>query len=526
MFESLLLAVTIVAHDPGYTTSLANHVQRWLGEEQVPARVVTPAEMPAALKTEKIAFLVGFSAPSAAEMKTLRAYRARGGKLVVFHSPSAELGRLMGVRPLGYASSPSPGHWSKMNFDVAVAPKGCPQQIRQSSGGLERIAPVRGRGRTIAGWLDRRGKMTGDAAWVATDAGWWMSHVLLAEGDEDLKAQLCASMCGAVDAKLWTPAVREARERRRREQLTALAAKQVSRKGEIRAVWDHSGQGLYPGDWGRTFRILKAAHVTDLFVNVAGAGFAHYPSSALPRSKLFEQEGDQLTACLKAARGTGVRVHAWVLCFTATRGTPETLADFARKGWRLKNAKGVLTEYLDPSKAAVRGHVFAALDELARVPGLSGVHLDFVRWYEGAKRPAGAEKIIAMFVAEARRRVRKPLWLTAAVLGKYPACVKSVGQDWPTWLDAGTVDYVVPMDYTDSAERFESYLTQHAAKPAHARRTIAGIGVTANESRLDADKVIAQVLAARRKGLAGCALFDLDATLEKRILPFLKMGVW
>jgi hypothetical protein len=30
----------------------------------------------------------------------------------------------------------------------------------------------------------------------------------------------------------------------------------------------------------------------------------------------------------------------------------------------------------------------------------------------------------------------------------------------------------------------------------------------------------------RARGFAGNALFDLDTTLEKQILPFLKLGQW
>jgi hypothetical protein len=82
------------------------------------------------------------------------------------------------------------------------------------------------------------------------------------------------------------------------------------------------------------------------------------------------------------------------------------------------------------------------------------------------------------------------------------------------------------MDYCENMARFDGYLAQHAAKKAHARKTIVGIGVTANESRLDARQVIEQIVRVRRRGLAGVALFDLDVTLEKRIFPYLKLGIW
>ena len=122
--------------------------------------------------------------------------------------------------------------------------------------------------------------------------------------------------------------------------------------------------------------------------------------------------------------------------------------------------------------------------------------------------------------------MKRPKWLTAAVYGKYPQCIGSVGQDWESWLDMNLVDYVAPMDYTESPKTFTELVSQHARTKAHARRTIAGIGVTANESRLDANKVIDQINLSRRFGLAGNALFDLDTTLEKRILPYLRLGIW
>ena len=525
MIHSLLLAVAIVAHEPGYYTSLANHVQRWLQGENVAARVVTPKTMAGALANERLAFLVGFASPTAAEMQTLRNFRARGGKLVVFHSAAPALAQLMGVKPLGYRAAAYPGQWSRMCF-AAQGLGGAPATVLQTSTVLQRAAPVQGRGRTIATWYDRAGKPTGDAAWIATDAGYWMTHVLLADGDENLKAQLLGAIAGAVDPRLWSLQAHNARANAKVASLRQYAAKQVPRQGEIHAVWDHTGCGLYPGNWQKTIQLLKASRVTDLFVNVAGAGFAHYPSTVLPRSKTYETEGDQLARCLAAAAGSGIRVHAWILCFTATRGTPDRLEVFRKRGWRLKTPNGGLTEYLDPSNPAVRSYVLSAIDEIQSRYGVSGIHLDFVRWGDAAAKPKNAAAHVSQFVTEARRHVKRPKWLTAAVYGKYPNCIATVGQDWDGWLNMNVVDYVVPMDYTESNAKFAELLAQHAMVKTHARRTIAGIGVTANESRLDARQVIDQINLTRRYGLAGVSLFDLDTTLEKQVLPYLRLGIW
>ncbi len=533
IFSALALAiaakaaeVVVVAHEKGYTTSLATHIVRWLKEEDIASSLVTPAEMKAALKDAKIAFLVGFNDPAKAELAELKEYRARGGRFVVFHSASPALAAMMDVKPLGYSTAKYPGEWSRMDFKSGFL-EGCPKSIRQTSTVLQKAEPRKGgKARVIATWSDRKGKSSGDAAWIASSAGFWMTHVLLADGDEDLKAQLLGSFVGMVAPKLWSEKRFKARKAADEEATRVYASRQTKRKGEIHAVWDHSGCGLYPGDWPKTMKLLKESGVTDLFVNVAGAGFAHYKSDVLARSKTYRDEGDQLAACLAAAKGTGIRVHAWILCFTATRGSKETLDLFAKKGWRLKTRDGTLSEYLDPSNPGVQKHILSAIDEICSRYKVAGIHLDFVRWYERGKKPANAPDVISKFVAKARLHVRRPKWFTAAVLGKYPACVDSVGQDWDGWIDSNIVDYVVPMDYTGDTARFESYLKQHAARRGHAKRTIVGIGVTANESRLNPVQVINQILLARKYGCAGVALFDLDVILEKRILPALRRGLW
>ena len=524
-YSSLLLAVAIIAHEPGYYTSLANHIKRWLQSENVQSSVVAPAQMASALQNEKLVFLVGFASPTKAEIETLKSFRSRGGKLVVFHSASPALGGLMGVKPLGYTQAPYPGAWSRMVFSGNV-PAGLPSSIRQTSTVLQRAVPLPGKGRIFATWSDRNGRSTGEAAWIATSAGFWMTHVLLADGDENEKARLLGAIVGAIDPKAWNVAAHKARVAAKTASIREYAARQMPRAGEIHATWDHSGCGLYPGNWPKTMGVLKNAGITDLFVNVAGAGFAHYKSNVLPRSKTLSQDGDQLAACLAAAAGTGIRVHAWILAFSATRGTPDTLEKFSKKGWRLKLASGKLTEYLDPANAEVRAYMLSAVSEIQSKYPVAGIHLDFVRWGEGTVRPKNAPEFVSRFVAEARQRTSRPKWLTAAVYGKYPTCVASVGQDWYGWLDTNLVDFVVPMDYTESKAKFLELLMQQSAKKTHARKTIVGIGVTANESRLDARQVIDQINATRKFGFAGNALFDLDATLETQILPYLRLGTW
>ncbi len=458
-----------------YAAALAEKTRRALAEGGVKADLVDDRALAATLAKRRLAYLVTCSKPTAAQLQALAQFRARGGRIAALQCLAPDLAARLGA---------------------PVAP-----------GVATDVGPVRT---------------------LRLKNVWWMPNFFRATEAEDAKARLLLGIAAAAVPGAWDAAAWDARRARRLAAERDYGRRQKPRAGEIHAVWDHTGQGLFPGDWPRTMRLLRANGVTDLFVNVAGAGFAHYPSRILPPSPLVHSAGDQLAACLAAARGTGVRVHAWVLCFNATRGSKARLASLAKRGWRVKDAAGRLTEYLDPSNADARWHLISAIDELARAYPVAGVHLDFARWYEkAAGRRAAAP--VTQFVEAVRRRLRaaRPrMWLTAAVLPSYPACAASVGQDWGAWLDRDLVDYAVPMNYFEDRAAFSSALARQAVTPARARRILAGIGVTANESRLTPAQVIDQVNLARRAGLPGVALFDLDATLADRVLPILRLGLF
>ena len=512
--------------DRAYAAALSGHVVRWLREGGVTADLVDDRALEQALVGRRLAYLVMLQSPHAAQLGAIKRFLARGGRVCAFFSKSPELAALMGVK-LGAYRKAGPGGFEKMLF-TARGPAGSPAAIVQSSGGIFTAHPLPGHSSVLAEWTDAAGRRTGEPAILSTRVGWWLTHVLLAEGDEKAKMRFLLSAAGAMVPGVWNAAVWMQREQARQAQVTAYAKRQRRRPGEIHAVWDHSGTGLYPGDWPRTMRLLASSGITDLFVNVAGAGFAHYPTPCLPASSVCKTRGDQLAQCLAAAKGTRIRVHAWMLCFNGTRATAAQAAAFAKNGWRLRDRKGHLTEYLNPARPEVRAHLLAAIEDVARRYPVAGVHLDFVRWYEGASKPPNAAKTIEDFITATRRRVRKVrpgTWLTAATLATYPSCVKSVGQDWERWIALGLVEYVVPMNYVEDNAKYASLVARQGRTPEQARRIISGLGVTANESRLGPVKVIDQINVARRAGLAGVAFFDLDYTLAAEILPVLRLGM-
>ncbi|MDD2599498.1 MAG: family 10 glycosylhydrolase [Kiritimatiellae bacterium] len=612
---------SVAAGERGFARALAAHAERWYKEFGVLCEMSDDRNLGGVLANKKLALLVYFSQPTAAQMSALRAFVKRGGKLIVFYSSSAELAALMGMKQLGYQGNRPVGHWASMRF-VQAGIEGVPERIQQSSSNLLAMEPMPGQARVIAWWHDRQGRRN-DAAWLASSAGYWMTHVMLADGDAAAKAQLLLALAAASDRSLWVPAARKiladaarvggsggaaglqemavrvtdpSRRARAVKAAAALVAAeralksrlqrgqgyqlwqdasnlqtatyevyglmQQPRPGEIRAVWDHSGQGLYPGNWKLTCEQLHNAGITDIYVNVAGAGFAYYNSRVLPQAAVFQEQGDQLAACLKAARPLGLRVHGWILCFSSERATAERLAIFGKRGWLIKLPGNKDSRWLDPAVPEVRAYLVKAAQEMAVNYKLDGLHLDFARYpdfnsslgeftrqrfqrdvkrsvnnWPADVKPGGVlhnqfagwrASHISQFVNDCRRTLKRDApgtLLTAAVFGKYPSCLAAVGQDWESWLNIDLVDYVTPMNYTENLESFRAWVADQSRTRSQRLRVVPGIGVSANESRLNAAQVIDQINAARRSGCPGFALFNLDTTMRQEILPVLRMGI-
>ena len=612
---------SIPADERGFAKSLAVHIERWYGGYGVACRVSDDRSLDSTLRDTKLAVLVYVSQPDSAQLSCLRAYLDRGGKLIVLYSASSGLAQLMGMQNLGYQGHRTDGRWSSMRFSGSSIP-GVPPLVKQCSSDLIAVAPVAGHSRVVAWWHDRDGKRT-DAAWLASSSGYWMTHVLLADGDADAKARLLLALAAAFDRSLWGSAAKTVmmdaarvgeaggasgldrvaarisdpsrRDRARKVAADLIAREnevktliqkqsdfkvfegandyrarirelygliQSPRRGEIRAVWDHSGMGLYPGNWSLTCELLKHAGITDIYVNVAGSGFAYYDSKVLPRSALLLDYGDQLKACVDAARPHGLRVHAWLLCFSTERAAPTQIEAFRNKGWLLTPPGGSASRWLDPGVPEVRSYLVRAVQEMAVQYDISGVHLDFVRYPDfntslgadsrgrferetGTKvaswpadvKPGGTlhsrfagwrAQHVSLFVNASRRALRRDApnkLLTAAVFGKYPSCVAAVGQDWVSWIDINLVDYVTPMNYTSDLASFSTWVADQTGTRDRRLKVVPGIGVTANESRLNAAQVIDQIQVVRNNDCPGFALFDLDTTLLQEILPVLRLGM-
>ena len=604
---------SVAASERGYAKALAGHIRRWYAEAGVEADLVAEGNL-SARQGHSLIFLVDCHTPPQETLAEVRAGLSAGKRFVVCYSGSDDLARLFGLRAAGYRRN---GPWRSMRF-LENRPRGAPTAILQTSDNLFAMrAGDSAAVKPMAWWLNAAGRPTEVAWWRTVRGSYWMTHVLTGDGDEADKRRLVLAIAAESIPGVWERAARTVRdealeplrdgslsarlrrlprelsETRGMERALALmraqqtATERALRKGgaeayqaaldlrtlvsrvygktfhapldETRAVWDHSGQGLWPDDWGRTAATLAAHGITDVYVNVAGAAFALYPSLVLPRKGSRDRLAEAVAACHKH----GLRVHAWLLAFSCERAaSPEAVRGFKKRGWTLQDPAGQDLNWLDPTHPAVRQRLVDSVREIATNYEVDGIHLDFIRFpglpqslgprtrarFEAtAGKAAGWPECVtdangsararflrwrAEQVADAVQGVRawlhanKPaIALSAAVYGKYPSCVDSVGQDWLSWLRAGLIDVAVPMNYTEDPARLSDWLGTQTADPRLAARIVSGVGVTASESRLSAVQAMRQIETARQAGCRGFALFDLDETLRTDILPVLRESI-
>ncbi len=351
--------------------------------------------------------------------------------------------------------------------------------------------------------------------------------------------------------------------RQRQLLLRADAAVQIPRPGEFVGVWDHDGTGLVPGDWPFTVHLLAAHGVNALFPNLVWGGCAHYPSRHLPPSNTLRLYGDQLAAALAAAKSRAMQFHVWLVLWKLDNAPPDFVERMKKEGRLQVSSTGATRPWLSPHHPANRALVLAVVEEIAKnYPGIDGIHLDYIRLpdslscfsaatrarFETATRrkcrawpadvlPGGKRHVefrrwrtadISALVADIRavlRRANPAAKLSAAVYGIAAPDGGNIAQFWPDWLRAGTVDFLVPMNYVESTAEFAALVRAQTAMPGAAGKIFPGIGVTADESRLDPAQVARQVVLARQAGCPGFVLFDLSGTLRDETLPALRQGL-
>jgi len=365
----------------------------------------------------------------------------------------------------------------------------------------------------------------------------------------------------AVDTADWITAIEHAAQRDEKlRQAYALALK--PRPGEFRAVWEHSGTGAYPHDWDKTMRVLAETGFNAIMPNSFWGGSALYQSELLPVSPVVAEKGDQIGAAVEAGRRYGIEVHPWKVCFRLDRDCPESFIEQMRTQGRLQvSISGEEGHWLCPSHPDNQKLEVDTMVEVATRYDVAGVHFDYIRYPDSAhcycpgcrtrfQEASGLQVAnwpedltsdelrdrwlqwradqITHIVRETGQRVhaaRPDCRVSAAVFSNYPGCYQSIGQDWVTWAREGYVDFLCPMNYTESDFSFAAWSSRQLSLVQGAVPLYPGIGATSSSSTLPYDRVAGQISVARNLGTDGFIVFNYTQSLGDTILPGLAVGI-
>ena len=153
-------------------------------------------------------------------------------------------------------------------------------------------------------------------------------------------------------------------------------------------VWLRPSIARTNADWERDFAMMRSSGIHGVIAEVYNGSQALFQSARLPvRAPWLER-------AIPIATAAGLELHAWMWCMPCL--IPSILQ--AHPDWYNVNAKGESAatkpayvdyyKFLDPARPEVREFVRDTVRELAAIPGLTGVHLDYIR-HPDAILPSG-----------------------------------------------------------------------------------------------------------------------------------------
>jgi len=350
-----------------------------------------------------------------------------------------------------------------------------------------------------------------------------------------------------------------------------LTAPAPARAGELRGAWIDRSSLASREEIRETMRGLAAANFNVAFVNAWSRG---YP---LWLSRVFERETglrtdpeyagrDVMREAIEEAQAAGLQVMPWVEygfiggytghhpgrngCGPIFDRHPEWMAR-ARSGetrfkapgghfcWMVQVRPGVQAFLLDLMEELARGYKTAGIQfDRARYPNLDCGYDEYTvslyrKEQKGADPPADAsepgwvrwraDKINA-FVSKLHARLKKAdkAGLVSNAPTTYPYGYVNFAQDYPAWLRAGAVDFMVPQIYRRDVATYERELDAQIAAVANSRLLVPGIDITNS----DPEVLVQMIELTRRKGLPGVVIWYYRGLERAGALPTLKATVF
>jgi len=434
----ILVVLDTHGADTRTAENTAGLLKDWLARFNVAVGVISDDAAEAGhLAGAKMVILPFNDSLSDTALGELESYVGDGGKLMVYYVLEDRIADLLGIQRTGWTQ----GDFAAYTFDDDII-QHLPASVAQASWNITIAEPAgQYNARVIAEWQDDQGVATGHPAWLASDKGLFMSHIMLSD-DAETKQYMLLVLLGHYVPEIWplaaaaaienigeiadyltydeavadigllgaqTPRAAQVEEElaqadalrdqalaelddgqypqaipsaadARRHLLEAYYLCQSPVWPEFRAVWEHSGTGPYPGDWSASIAALADNNFTAVFPNMLWGGVAHYDSDLLPHSDVFTTHGDQIDACLAAAHQRGIEVHVWKVNFNLSRAPQWFIDDMRAAGRTQVTRYGEEVDWLCPSHPDNLVLERDSMLEVVENYDVDGIHFDYIRY--------------------------------------------------------------------------------------------------------------------------------------------------
>ena len=315
----------------------------------------------------------------------------------------------------------------------------------------------------------------------------------------------------------------------------------------VRALWIVRDHVTSKESIDRVLMFAEQNNYNHLFVQIRGRGDAYYNSRLVPRSHLLKDtDFDPLQYFLKKAKGTSIKIHAWLNVYYlwsyyekpsqhnhVLLNHPEWLdtkvpdqMDVGEVLNSMKKDRKINGEgfYLAPTHPEVDAHLQNVITELLQNYNLDGIHFDYIRYHalgwgmnptglkfflnysigmpglpalEVKQKPSFDDykrSAITKFLNKASMRIKAyqpECVISAAVKPNIFNARNTFGQEWDVWLTRGYIDWAVPMNYSNENRTFENNLKiiKDNIPSKYLSRIIMGIGAYNQNPRFAGQKI-------------------------------------
>lgn len=318
-------------------------------------------------------------------------------------------------------------------------------------------------------------------------------------------------------------------------------------------------------------QVCKDTGIDTIFLQVYRHNRSWYNSGLADPTPYKNCKFDPLDYTIQEAHKYGIKVHAWMNMFRIGRVLDVPIVKKLGRDIITRDGSGrSLLDYplaklpdggywLDPGDTDVKRYLLAVIEEvLQKYPGLDGVHLDFVRYpyieiTPGAqfsnRKDFGYGKVsvdrfkakygyspLGMDLTNRERTLQWDNWRRGQVTGFVSDVYKLSKrinpkvrvscavqpwtdraymvsyQDWPSWLEANIVDFVVIMNYSIDT-RLVRYLSETAIS---LRGSPVYIGLGAYLLVDSPERLYHQIKDCQELKAKGIVLFSYDALLKNK----------